>query len=162
MGQLLKERKLLRLAGVVLLAMTASCGPSRPAMAPVTGTVLYQGEPVEKASVTFLARSGRPGYGETDRKGRFSMLTFEPNDGAVLGEHVVTIAKWIRVDDGDFHGAQAIRRLPSTIHPGEVVTLANFLPERYADARRSALKVTVAADNENDFTFELKRIDDKD
>ena len=39
----------------------------------------------------FRPTKGRPAVGTADRDGRFSLLTFRPGDGALLGQHVVTV-----------------------------------------------------------------------
>jgi len=70
------------------------CGPSNPATAPIDGTVTLDGAPLEGASVTFTpSEGGRPGSGTTDSSGKFTLTTYEAGDGAVLGQHKVTVVK---------------------------------------------------------------------
>jgi len=88
-------------AGVCVCAMllVAGCGPSRPKVAKVTGTVTMNGKPVEGATVAFFPQNevtpgvggGRMASGVTDAQGKFKLMTFEPGDGAVLGKHKVTV-----------------------------------------------------------------------
>ncbi|MBN2579396.1 MAG: hypothetical protein JXB10_10425 [Pirellulales bacterium] len=139
-----------------LLLFIGGCGPSRPTMCAVTGTVRYQGKPVGGASVTFLNSANRPGYGITDEQGRFQLGTWEEKDGGVVGKCTVTITKWVSVKEEHPPGAKEIRKLPSTIHPGETVILANFLPLQYGNPRKTPLSVVISTEKENDFTFDLK------
>jgi hypothetical protein len=83
---------LLSTAACVLLSGCA--GADRPATYPVRGKVTYRGEPVAGASVAFLAPGApRPAVGTTDAQGNFQLTTFESNDGAIPGMHVVTVRK---------------------------------------------------------------------
>ena len=60
----------------------------------VAGTVTYKNEPVAGATVTFWAASApRAAIGQTDAKGNFQLTTFDPNDGAIVGTHTVTVTK---------------------------------------------------------------------
>ena len=83
----------------LLLALcVALCGcggrSNRPELAAVSGQLTYRGKPVAGATVSFMGHgSPRPAIGVTDAEGRFQLTTFEPNDGAVLGTHVVTVYK---------------------------------------------------------------------
>ncbi|NLF06447.1 MAG: hypothetical protein GX594_00490 [Pirellulaceae bacterium] len=67
------------------------CGPSRPETAAVKGRVIYQGKPVAEGTITFYPESGRPATGSISADGTYRLTTFEPNDGATLGRHRVTI-----------------------------------------------------------------------
>jgi hypothetical protein len=142
------------LAGILFLV--GGCGPSRPTMRAVSGTVRYQGKPVAGASVTFLNLSNRPGYGTTDAQGRFQLGTWEEKDGGVVGKCIVIITKWVPVKEEHSPGAKEIRKLPSTIHPGETVILANYLPPRYGNPQKTPVSVVISTEEENDFTFDLK------
>lgn len=67
---------------------------------PVSGVITCQGKPVANATVNFTpqgsdaAAEGRPGrvaLGITDKDGRFQLTTYENNDGAIVGKHLVTV-----------------------------------------------------------------------
>lgn len=88
--------------------------------------------------MAFFAQQGRPGSGVTDAKRRFVLSTFDSQDGALPGEHVVVIPK----KQSDPRNLYA---------PGR-----DLLPTHYGDRARSPLKVTVTADKPNEFTFDLK------
>ena len=88
-----------KLVAVLVLgtSLLTGCGggADRPAMVPVSGTVNYNGSPVEGATVTFAAgTSSRSSNGVSDSSGKFKLTTFDTNDGAPVGEYVVTIAKF--------------------------------------------------------------------
>ncbi|MBN2293061.1 MAG: hypothetical protein JXM70_11585 [Pirellulales bacterium] len=79
---------------IVVVPLAIGCGPGRPKTVPVTGVVTLDGKPVQGASVKFEPKNeGRPAMGETDQEGKFSLKTFDPGDGAILGEHQVTVRK---------------------------------------------------------------------
>lgn len=82
---------------VVLAAVTFTSGCSqsdRPKLAPVTGLVLLDNEPVAEAAVMFVpVAGGRPAQGLTDAQGKFRLTTFDENDGAIVGDHKVGITK---------------------------------------------------------------------
>jgi hypothetical protein len=61
--------------------------------APVSGTLTYQGKPLESYQVIFTPADGRrPAMGKTDSDGKFTLGTNAPGDGAVIGEHKVSVA----------------------------------------------------------------------
>jgi hypothetical protein len=75
------------------LAFTTGCGDSIR-MAPVSGAVTVGGQPLPKAGVTFTPiKGGRPAWATTDDQGRFELTTFQAGDGALVGEHIVTVAE---------------------------------------------------------------------
>ncbi len=79
---------------ICVTLLIAGCGPRRPKTVPVTGVVTLDGKPVQGASVMFSPEGeGRPAMGETDQEGKFSLKTFDPGDGAILGKHQVTVRK---------------------------------------------------------------------
>ena len=81
---------------VMFLALTTTCTGCRepgPEIVPVTGTVLKDGQPVANASITFFAKTGRPSYGSSDAEGRYTLEYAQDVEGAVVGEHTVTITK---------------------------------------------------------------------
>ena len=124
-----------------LALQLGGCGSGRPDTVPVSGTVLYQGQPVVHASVMFIPEGSRAAAAKTDEQGRFSLLTFAPGDGGVLGEHTVVIGKYRQAPGGD----------PDSPYPETVAVL----PEKYGSPLTSPLRATVTAEGPNDFRFEL-------
>lgn len=122
------------------LVVLGGCN-SRPNVIPVTGTVTYQNKPVDGACVVFIPNGSRPASGLTDAQGRFTLLSFAMNDGAVLGDHVVCITKAV---------------------PGQKVQdksgypkMLMVLPKKYGTPTNSPLKATVTSSSPNDFRFDL-------
>lgn len=120
----------------------------RPTTAPARGIVTYKGAPVEKAVVTFTPkqRGGSSAYAKTDTQGRFVLQTFDVDDGAVPGEHVVTVRKFLIVvpekDEWD----------PGYVEPPPPKAL---VPEKYMNEKTSDLTAGVQEGEENEFTFDL-------
>jgi hypothetical protein len=123
------------------LAAAPGCSDGRPKRSPVSGLITYHGKPVEGAQVTFFPKGGRPATGSTDANGRFKLFTFDLNDGALLGEHVVCIRKY--VPD------------PKDSRPAGFKNMIPVVPTRYGSLQESSLRATVTADGPNDFHFEL-------
>ena len=72
-------------------AMSVGCN-SNPETAPVEGKVLLDGKPLKFGSVMFQnAKGGQPATGEIQPDGSFTLSTYAPEDGAVVGEHRVRI-----------------------------------------------------------------------
>lgn len=85
----------IQLGGVYVLGivLTIGCGQGA-SMAPVSGVVKLDGEPLADAGVTFTPVSGgRPAWATTDQQGQYTLTTFVNADGALVGEHVITVAK---------------------------------------------------------------------
>ncbi|MEZ6097574.1 MAG: hypothetical protein R3E01_01245 [Pirellulaceae bacterium] len=62
-----------------------------PAKAPVKGTVTVNGQPITEGRVTFHPVKGRSASGRINADGTYELTTDEPGDGALVGEHTVTI-----------------------------------------------------------------------
>ncbi len=121
----------------------AGCGPGGPSTVPVSGTVTYQGQPVDGARIMFVATGGPPANGVTDAQGRFSLTTVEPGDGAVVGSYKVSITKR--------------QEIPDPRQPDSPYKLTkDLLPARYSNLSQTDLTAEVKAGGPNDFKFELK------
>ncbi len=73
-------------------ALVSGCRREQPRVVPVSGQVRYAGKPLAEAKVLFVPQAGgRPATGDTDQQGRFRLTTFERGDGALVGEHAVTV-----------------------------------------------------------------------
>ncbi len=91
----LDRRFSLSLSGMLCLAfvMCPGCGSSGPPLAPVTGTVLLDGNPVAGLLVEFQPiQNGRPSMAYTDQQGRFKLQFTKSRWGAMPGEHRVMVS----------------------------------------------------------------------
>lgn len=150
----------------LLAVLSAGCGQAtdsnRPETFSVSGTVTQDGQPLEGATVSFHAADGSAGaVGITDASGNYTLTTFSAGDGAVAGDHKVTITKTDRpvieaksdgsvADTGDEpeeqQGTQSSERGGGP---------KNLLPEKYASPDTSGLTATVAESGENKFDFQV-------
>lgn len=134
----------------LVLAMLGALGCGRaPGTAPtarVTGTVTFQGKPVEGVNVAFVPVSGRPAAGVTDASGNFTLSTFATGDGAVLGLHKVALAEM--PDDAQ----------PMPGEPGweKWKNRKARFPKKYGDAELSGFTAEVVSGKKNVFTFDMK------
>jgi hypothetical protein len=77
---------------VILMACFAGCGKSGPELAPVSGRVTVDGQPMENVDVTFQPDEMRPAsYGRTDADGHYELGYKRGVQGALLGQHTVRI-----------------------------------------------------------------------
>jgi hypothetical protein len=122
----------------------------------VSGTVTYQGKPVEGANVMFAPQNpeARSASGRTDASGRFQLTTLQSGDGAVCGAYKVAISK-VQVEN-PMTADEARAWFEKNGGPPEPGNVKNELPEDYKDAGKSGLTAEVTDGGANDFTFELK------
>lgn len=77
------------LLSAIILPITG-CGGSGTVS--VKGAVTLDGEPLPKATVSFMPLGeGRAAYGVTDAKGNFKLTTFKVDDGIMPGEYKVMV-----------------------------------------------------------------------
>lgn len=118
-----------KLAGVfVVLAATIGCWGDMK-VAPVSGILTLDGEPVEQASVVFEPQpGGRPSFGVTDAEGKYSLAYSRTLNGAEVGDCLVKISKLEEPADGKPKG--------KTNEP----PVKDAIPKRYL---KEPVKVTV-------------------
>ena len=81
------------------LPVLCGCGSNNVSMAPVTGRVTMQGQPVRNVFVVFhpqpkeggVVAPTRPAMGQVDEDGRYELSTKVTGDGAAVGIHRVSI-----------------------------------------------------------------------
>jgi hypothetical protein len=140
--------RLLRLvvaAGLCLVLLCAGCNSGRKATAKVSGVVTVDGKPMNFGRVQFspvaaedALNAGKAGYGYIHADGTFTLTTYKENDGAVVGQHRVTIrSRSRRLPEG-----QAPPPRDETIPPFETLRLVGQ-------------KYEVVAGQENEFQIEL-------
>jgi hypothetical protein len=78
----------------------SGCSDAPFDMAPVTGKVTIDGQPFSQGKVMFAPiasgksrEAGRPSFGLLQPDGTFELGAYEPGDGAVVGEHWVTVIR---------------------------------------------------------------------
>jgi hypothetical protein len=121
------------LVGTLLSVFVAFSGCSEPRVPvfPVSGKVTYQGKPPVGAQVVLHAQSVDETYGVAPvgvvkSDGTFAITAYEPEDGAPEGEYVATI-QWFK----------------TITNEGGTGAGPNVLPEKYASAQTSPIKVKV-------------------
>ncbi len=116
-----------------------------------SGTVTYQAKPVEGAEVTFSSTTKNSvATGKTDANGRFVLSTHTQNDGAVSGEHMVTIRR-VDIVDNTPPGVD-LSAGGKAVPP----TITWIVPEKFSKAGKSGLSASVSETGTNDFKFDLK------
>jgi len=138
---------------ILLIAGVVGCGKSGPETAPVSGKVTVDGKVVAGAAVMFLPiAGGRPATGVTDAEGVFRLETFKDFDGAVLGDHTVTVSL---PETGGGPGTKTAEgiTISGTSEPAAAPASTGY--EKYAKPAESGLKATVSRQTAP-LTFDLK------
>ncbi len=93
-----RHRAALLAIGIALGASLVGCRPSGPELAPVRGSVTIDGRPLRSGRVMFapiasgeIREAGKPAFGTLQPDGSYVLTTFRDQDGAVVGEHWITI-----------------------------------------------------------------------
>jgi len=124
--------------------MTVIAGCDRGlALAPAEGTVTLDGRPVAEAGVFFTPIEGGPSAtGSTDAAGHFKLRSAN-REGAMVGEHRVTITKKETRGLGPFGPTSP-----------EGITIIWHVPQKYSNTKTTDLTATVPSGGD-EFTFEL-------
>lgn len=121
--------------------LISGCGSNHD-LAKVVGTITYDGEPLPGATVAFHPTSGqRVGMGKTNSDGRYVLSTYGIDDGAIFGDHRVTVVKREA-------GSGGMPR-PGTKPPKPLIA------QRYFDVATSGLTATVENRRKNVIDFDL-------
>jgi hypothetical protein len=133
----------------LVLAAGSGCGKRRPPLAPVEGEVTVNGKPLKTGRVVFYPAQGRSATGLLGQGGSFRLTTFDSGDGALLGEHVVTVTAMEESATGPSSFEEELRG--RGIPLGDVRWLA---APKYAELKTSPLRATVEPGT-NRFRFDL-------
>jgi hypothetical protein len=111
-----------------LALLVASCSDSGPTLYPVSGKVLYNGQPADGAIVVLHPADPKAPMpsGTAGADGSFTLRTHPHGEGAPAGDYSVVIT-WFPPNSR------------------EVENPKNKLPARYAEPAQSGLKATVKA-----------------
>ncbi len=141
-----------------LLAVTVFCGLSGCApeheLAQVTGTVSYQGKPIENGTIVFEVSGYRSSYGQIVNGQIVELRTLEPNDGVPVGNARVAVPAPAPADSGP----AAAGNEPAGDAPGGPSGMTipkGLLPVKYANPETSGLTAMIQS-GENEVSFELQ------
>lgn len=141
---------------ILLAAMTGCGGDDR--VGSVRGTVTLDGKPVGDAGVTFMPKAGgRPAFGITAADGTYELTTFEIGDGALIGNHLITItAVDERVSSKTEALSEELGSLAEVVQPNTRPKQVWRVPERYSESDSSGLEFEVKRGEKNQADFSLK------
>ncbi len=134
--------------GAALLALLVCCGCGEGlSVAPVSGTITYEGRPLAEASITtqpIASESGvNPGsgsWGKTDEEGHYQLEVVEPAiEGAIIGMHRVTISRSSESEEDPWSDDPVVHR-------------DRIWPKRYTDG---SLTLEVPEEGRQDADFDL-------
>jgi hypothetical protein len=137
---------------MVLSAAGCSGDPNLPKLGKVYGKVTYKGKPVEAGHIVFTpsgdkgGATGQNATGEIASDGTYDLTTFNTGDGAILGQHVVTVV----VTEKGY--VMPKPKADSTI---DYKLPKIESPKKYATADKSPLRCTVV-EGKQEFNIELK------
>jgi len=129
------------------------CDSGKLATVRVSGTVTFDGAPLDGATVTFTPKTegqGHPAYGITDVNGRYQLQTFlgAANAGTTPGDYLVFVTKREQSEGSGVSGAPTAG---SSAPPPP----KSLIPERYGKAETSELTATVENKKDNVIHFDL-------
>lgn len=137
----------------VTLAVAGCSGdPNVPKLGKVYGKVTYKGKAVEGGHVVFTPAAGKGGAtgqaatGEIESDGTYDLTTFNTGDGAILGQHIVTVT----ITEKGY-----VMPRPKADGTIDYKLPKNEAPKRYATADKSPLRCTVV-EGKQEFNLELK------
>jgi hypothetical protein len=143
------------LAGLGLVLALGGCSgdPSMPKLGKVHGKVSYKGKPLDSGHIVFTPATGKGGEtgqvatGEIESDGSYEMTTFNTGDGAILGQHIVTVVVHEK-------GSENLGK-PKPDSTIDYKLPKMVTPSRYATAEKSPLRCTVV-EGGTTFDIELK------
>jgi major membrane immunogen (membrane-anchored lipoprotein) len=163
-----RSNRCLAALAVPALLVLASCGTGDDGLGkryPVSGTVKYNGSPLEKGEISFVTEDMSKNFGATGTitNGSYTLSMGGEGDGAQTGKYKVTIiAKedYMEKAQAEYQkvtGNQSPKLLPNFV--GKAAAEAKSLvPAGYGDVRTTTLKAEVEAKS-NTLNFDLSDAD---
>ena len=132
------------------------CGGSgRPSLTKVSGAVTLDGQPLEGAMVSFQFAGDekdkykRPSMGTTDAQGKFTVGTYDKEDGLPVGKYKVAIQK-----------RELLTKLPEGASEDSLdsydLSYKWVTPRKYSDVATSGLEAEVTGSELKPAVFDLK------
>lgn len=171
------RQRLRLLLGIAAVAVGCNKGPALQTY-PVTGTVTYNGKPLDGAAVAFVNKNPdeRSAAATTDQEGRFSLTTFvgagQILRGAPAGEYGVTITKMTAESaasngpDMEHMSAQERQAMMTKMMSDQIPTRGadgkpvdkkpkSAIPEKYNSVKTSGFSATVASGDNPPVEYKL-------
>src|SRR5262245_26494102 len=121
----------------LLLALLAAAGcDSGPKIVPVSGVATHNGEPAPSLLLNFHPETGRPSWGITDAKGRFTLEYDARNKGALVSKHTVSATYRPSTPDEEMGMVKP--------HPA-----IKSITQKYSDSVNSPLKIDISGPADN-------------
>ena len=137
-----RERKmgLTLVLTVTLAAVVAGCSgdPDAIAAVPAEGTVTLKGKPLESGTIQLYPDKGRSASGSIV-DGKFTLTTYEANDGAVPGMHKVVVTAY-----------KEVKPKGATEPEQKLIT-----PEKYSNPDASTLTIEIPTGGKKDLDIKL-------
>ena len=154
----------LAVLAIPALLVLASCGGTDDGLGkryPVSGTVKYNGSPLEKGEISFVTEDMSKNFGATGTitNGSYTLSMGGDGDGAQAGKYKVTvIAKedYLEKAEADFKketGSTSPKVLGNFVAKAAAAA-KSLIPAGYGDARTTTLNAEVEAKS-NTFNFDL-------
>jgi hypothetical protein len=142
----------------LIISLIPGCGPGdRVEVYPTSGLVTFLGEPMSGGgAISFIPLDGQVGKaagGTIDGEGRFTMSTYDPDDGSIAGRFRVIIFQ-TTVEETETIGDTDVAGAKDTLVEFSVPE-AKRIPLVYADVAKSPLTVEVKSEGANELMLEL-------
>jgi hypothetical protein len=133
-------------AAALILVFAAGCSGAK--LGQVSGVVTVDSVPVSTGTIMFVPADGKAAVGSIGAGGRFTLTTFQPDDGALVGSHKVTIHA-TKVGAGTMVPASFEEEMKGmkgkVLVPGRVEWI---VPEKYSQLATTDLTATVVPGNQ--------------
>ncbi len=143
---------MMRYLSVVLILLLANgCGSSKIELAPVSGTVMFNGKPLKKGKIVFESPNNRPANGLIEDGKIVELYTTKPGDGVPLGSHKIAVfALEVASESITTDPSQSTNKGQNYMGTGK-----SLIPDKYNDPEQSGLTAEIKAGEENTVTLEL-------
>lgn len=156
--------RILALCAWMSCAMLVGCGEAGiEGLRSVTGTVTYQGQPVEGAMISFIGEgSARPATAVSQAGGKYELFTLD-SKGAFPGKYTVTVVKTdapseaANKDPGIDASGRDLSMEQAAASAGKATAAPkDLVPAKYGAAGTSPLKMEVKDSDDNVLDLKLE------
>jgi hypothetical protein len=120
-----------------IMITVGGCGPRRPELAEVVGTVSFDGRPLARGTVTFEAPGMRPATARVENGRILDATTFRTGDGVPVGKHAIAV--FAREETGSIAASDPGARA----FAADGMAGRSLLPRRYNDPATSGLSAAI-------------------